>query len=106
MNGLVKIWVDDVRPMPEGYTHLCRSVNECISVLEKLNGTAEVFLDLDHDAGDFAPDGGDYIRILDYIEAFDLNINNRFTFSIHSMNVVGRQNMLRIIRTRGWRYTI
>lgn len=100
----IKIWVDDVRPMPDGYNFWCRSVNEGIAALQQLQTEQDIYLDLDHDAGVYAVDGGDYIRLLDFIEADSLNADNRFSFHIHSMNVVGRQNMMLIIQRRGWRY--
>lgn len=99
-----KIWVDDVRPVPDGYDIWCKSVNEGIAAIDSLPADCEIFLDLDHDAGDFAEDGGDYIRLLDYIECFGLNSDGRFSFRIHSMNTVGRQNMMLIISSRGWKY--
>jgi len=99
-----KIWIDDTRPKPVDYDFICNSVNEAIAVISGLPETAKALIDLDHDAGDFAVDGGDYIRILDYIEQFDLNSTGRFCFRIHSMNIVGRQNMMRIINRRGWKY--
>ncbi len=96
----VRIWVDDVRPAPEGYIW-CRSVAqtcEKISALRK-GGRAIELLDLDHDAGDFACDGGDYIKILDWLE--EMNIHD-ISIRIHSMNPVGVENMRRIIVRNGW----
>lgn len=64
----MKIWVDDVRPAPEGYVW-CKSVNEaklqiwCAEFYDKVE-----LLDLDHDAGDQAQYGGDYIKLLDWLE--------------------------------------
>lgn len=80
-----KIWVDDIRPAPKGYLWL-KSVEDFIEyVIEHGLSNIEV-IDLDNDAGDYASKGGDYIRILDYLElkgAKDLNIR------IHSANPVG-----------------
>lgn len=106
----VKIWVDDVRPAPDGYVW-CKSVNEAIDTFSVYvaayivgNDSHEVTLiDLDHDAGTFYSEGGDYIKFLDWLEA------NKETFGeyippikIHSMNPVGRDNMRRIIQKNGW----
>ena len=33
---LMKIWVDDVRPMPKGYDIHCYSVNETIDIIQSL----------------------------------------------------------------------
>ena len=51
----MKIWIDDVRIAPEGYTW-CKSVNQAISVIEELeNKNINIeLIHLDHDAGDYA----------------------------------------------------
>ena len=61
----MKIWLDDIRPAPEGHVW-CKSVNEAITVIEENKNNIEV-LDLDHDLGDFAKDGGDAICLMDYL---------------------------------------
>lgn len=104
----MKIWVDDVRPAPEGY-FWCKSVIETIWAIGHIETGSSMFsdkktwsvelIDLDHDAGDFANDGGDYIRILDWLEATGRN----YPIRIHSMNPVGRENMRRIIEKNGWK---
>jgi putative Mg2+ transporter-C (MgtC) family protein len=55
-------------------------------------------IDIDHDAGDYANDGGDYIKLLDLLE----ETGRSYPIRIHSMNPVGRENMLAIIRRNGW----
>ena len=51
----MKIWVDDLRSVPEGYIGT-KSVNETIALIENMesNGIEIELLDLDHDLGDFA----------------------------------------------------
>ena len=101
MKDILKIWVDDVRPAPEGYIWL-KSVNEVKKYLADphiLCNYEIKLIDPDHDAGDYAKDGGDYIRILDYLELVGYNGDLR----IHSMNAVGVQNMRNIIQKNGWR---
>lgn len=61
----LKIWLDDLREAPNGYKW-CHSVNETIAVIEENKNNIEA-IDLDHDLGDFAKDGGDAIR---YIRLF------------------------------------
>ena len=97
------IWVDDLRPGPAG-TFWCRSTNEAIAAITMCYLTEEEieYIDLDHDAGDYAWDGGDYIKILDWLDAAQLEdfpINIR----IHSMNPVGRKNMQAIAQKNNWR---
>ena len=124
----MKLWVDDLREAPEGYLW-CNSVNEakeCIidheETLKCLNkkynraieGNLDRYIeqirsaiyfstidliDIDHDAGEFVNDGGDYIKILDWLEETGRN----YPIRIHSMNPVGVENMRRIIERNGWK---
>ena len=102
----MKLWIDDVRPAPEGYVW-CRSTGEAIYCIERslhpnCNGVAFApieLIDIDHDAGDYAWDGGDYIKLLDWME--ETGYTPR-AIHIHSMNPVGVQNMRRIIQKNGW----
>ena len=96
----MKLWVDDVRPAPEGYW-LAESVNSAklaIQIVEDSNSLTVELIDLDHDAGDYANDGGDYIKLLDWLEGTGRN----YPIHIHSMNPVGVANMRRIIQRNGW----
>lgn len=96
----MKLWIDDERPAPEGYIW-CKSVNQTKQVIranELIHEVIEV-LDMDHDAGDYAFDGGDYIKILDWMEF----TNRSYPIRVHSMNPVGRQNMLAICERNGWK---
>lgn len=99
----MKIWVDDVRPAPEGYVW-CKSVNDFI-LFTRLNGYGVIEeLSLDHDAGDYFSDGGDFIEILKLLERNEYFSDYRvkFPISIHSMNPVGAANMRAIIEKNGW----
>lgn len=113
----MKIWVDDVRPAPEGYVW-CKSVNEAKNTITSANAKiVKAFkegvpfdnslyielIDLDHDAGQFAEDGGDYIRLLDWLEWLYDGKDTYTKFKIHSMNPVGRENIRRIIERNGWK---
>ena len=126
----MKLWIDDVRPAPEGYTW-DRSVNEtkwrisyseamywalCMDEKYKSDEQLELggetrelikekkklyqieVIDIDHDAGDYANDGGDYIKLLNWLEETGRN----YPIHIHSMNPVGVENMRRIIERNGW----
>ena len=102
----MKLWIDDVRPAPEGYVW-CKSVNEAKTMIEIREIVVEIsdnnyyeieLIDIDHDAGDYANDGGDYIRLLNWLEETGRN----YPIRIHSMNPVGRENMRAIIRRNGW----
>lgn len=97
-----KYWIDDERPAPDGsYVHL-HSVFEMTDELAWLKDSAPKWLkvgviDLDHDAGEYAHLGGDYIEILNYMEENDL----KFPVAFHTMNPVGRANMERIAKKMG-----
>jgi len=100
----MKLWVDDVRPAPEGW-FWARSVNDAKHHIEWWEnhvipyGEQLEVISTDHDAGDFYHDGGDYIRLLDWLEATGRN----YPIRIHSQNPVGVENMRRIIRRNGWK---
>ena len=96
----MKLWVDDVRPAPKGYIWV-KSVNEAKSVIldtEFHSWDRPTIIDIDHDAGDYAKDGGDYVKLLDWLEETGRNYRIR----LHSMNPVGVQNMRAIIQRNGW----
>ena len=107
----MKLWVDDVRPAPEGYRWFdtvnkvknfimhCEDINkEMCENGVYLHDTFIELIDLDYDAGDYAADGGDYIKILDWLE----ETGRRYPIRIHSANPVGVANMRRIIERNGW----
>ena len=109
----MKIWVDDIRPAPEGYVW-CKSVNKAKSTIVKFENQNALdasddwiykmepipleVIDIDHDAGDYVADGGDYIKLLDWLEA----TNRNYPIRIHSANPVGVENMRRTIKRNGW----
>ena len=109
----MKLWIDDVRPAPEGYIW-ARSTDEAILIIDSYRRWLDYLayrvdepqtfpwfevIDIDHDAGDYASDGGDYIKLLDWLE----ETGRTCTVRIHSMNPVGRENMRRIIEKNGWK---
>jgi len=73
---------------------------------DKANDFDIELIDLDHDAGDYAKDGGDYINLLSWLEARQevsiLDNLSHVKFHLHTMNPVGRDNMRRIIQKNGW----
>ena len=116
------LWVDDLRDPPnrpgEEYM-IVNSVNEakraieeseihswserwekgiCIEKLQNID-----IIDLDHDAGIYAPDGGDYINILNWLEYRQHSQNGKvYPIRIHSMNAVGYANMKAICEKNNW----
>lgn len=110
----IALWIDDIRPVPTNYMEdygvnrviWCHSTNEAIStwllwetlsVNEKIKITR---IDLDHDAGDYVNDGGDFINFLNWLELAQVDMT-KVKWHIHSFNPVGRENMRRIIERNG-----
>lgn len=91
----MRIWLDDIRPMPKGYTHHARSVNEAKGFIKRAELSNEIIecIDCDHDLGDYAKYGGDGINLLDWL----LERGTFYRILIHTANPVGRANMQRIL---------
>ena len=106
-NMMIGLWVDDIRESPQfTYKNInikwirARSVKEaqyCIQYMESIGHPCDI-VSVDHDAGDYFWDGGDYIKLLDWLERTGRN----YSIHIHSMNPVGIQNMRAIIRKNNW----
>lgn len=70
-------------------------------------------ISLDHDAGEQFKEGGDFIEVLKELERLSHKQTPNgvtwktwledVTFSLHSMNPVGVENMRRIIQRNGWK---
>ena len=97
----IKIWLDDVREAPAGYCH-CRSVNEAIKKIIECEKEYAVIdeINCDHDVGDYTFDGGDGIKLIDWLAAR----KTYYPVTLHTMNPVGRENMQREI-DRYWNET-
>lgn len=98
----MKIYLDDIRKAPDNYI-LVKSVNQAKQLIinaEQNNDSIEI-IDIDHDLGDFAYDGGDAIKLLDWL----VERNTLYPIQIHTANIVGRQNMERMIK-RYWKKEI
>jgi len=124
----MKLWIDDTRPAPDGYLWIrsVNVAKAAIIELETQYAKCGIYahkemfaeaplhranalsllknllkievIDIDHDAGTFAVNGGDYIKLLDWLEETGRN----YPIRIHSMNPVGAGNMRRIIQRNGW----
>lgn len=97
--GFMRLWLDDIRPMPAGFTHHAHSVNEAKRFIIDAEQSGELItcIDCDHDLGDFAFDGGDGIKLLDWL----VERNTLYSIKLHTMNPVGMNNMKRMIQ-RYW----
>ena len=100
----MKLWLDDIRPCPDGYTH-ARSVNEAIRLIEEHGYT---HASLDHDLGRFNEDGGEGYDLVVWMAQHDSWPTEGIR--IHSANVVGLRRMLGVIDrygpyAEGWTHT-
>ena len=96
----MKLWIDDVRPAPNDTYFWVVSVEQAkdlIEFAERMKDPCEL-IDIDHDAGEYVKNGGDYIKLLDWLE----ETNRNYPIRIHSMNPVGVQNMRAIIQRNSW----
>ena len=103
----MKLWIDDLRTPPNGYMWV-KSVNKAKEIIKEYSNKLDFdnnmvdeieLIDIDHDAGVYANDGGDYIKLLDWLEETGRN----YPIRIHSQNSVGVQNMRAIIQKNGWK---
>ena len=98
----MKIWVDDVRSVPNDGTFnwtWCRSVNSAKTVIESMEENDEYIqlIDLDYDSGDYEKDGGPYIKLMDWL----VERGTLYPLAFHSQNCVGMEYMKRMYR-RYW----
>ena len=96
------LWVDDVRPCPNDndYTRAWSVDGAKMLIMSaEIENNPFDLLDLDSDASIFAEYGGDYWKLLDWLEATGRN----YPIRIHSMNVVARERMRLIIEHNHWR---
>ena len=115
----MKLWLDDVRPAPEGYLWV-KTVESAISEIARYNREAdwnwewyilghtdrESFerrikvwtieeISCDNDLGENEAEG---YKLLDWLEATGRN----YPIRIHSANPVARERMRAIIQRNGW----
>jgi hypothetical protein len=96
----MKVWLDDIRPMPPGFDVHVRTAGEAIALLRR--GGVRL-ISLDHDLGD-APNGTGY-EVAKWIEegAFRRSQGepdglSPLAWQVHSRNPVGLGNMTRALR--------
>lgn len=96
-----KLWIDDVREPPEGYLWIktVRDAQAWVEMCDTFNDECIDVIDIDHDAGVFTSQGGDYIKLFDWLE----ETGHSIPIHIHSMNPVGVENMRQIIQRNGWK---
>lgn len=89
----MRVWLDDLRPMPEGYDVHAWTAAEALELLKSGRVTA---ISLDHDLGDDAQGTGyDVAKWIE--EAAYRRTVTEIELSVHSQNSVGVSNMNRAI---------
>lgn len=98
------LWVDDMRQAPSGWiwAKSVKDAKAAITFYEKNMTDDHIFISLDHDAGIYYSQGGDYIKLLDWLEEKNI-VDTGYYFHIHSQNPVGVQNMRVIIQKNNWK---
>ena len=91
----MKLWIDDVRPAPYGYVPI-NSVDEAREFIVWCECTKQPInlIDIDHDSGVYFFEGGDYIKLLEWLEETGRN----YPIHIHSTDMASKMNMRRIIQ--------
>lgn len=94
MINTMKLWLDDIRPMPEGYDVHVTTAQEAISFLETHNVTE---ISLDHDLG--PEEAGTGYSVACWIEyAAFKSLCKPIVMHIHSANPVGMERMSKAIK--------
>ena len=81
----MRVWLDDIRPMPKGYDTWCKTYE---SAIECLTHSVVSHIAFDHDLGK-GKTGYDVSRFIE--ELAYLNLIKPMTWSIHTNNPVGRK---------------
>ena len=101
----MKIWVDDIRTSPDNTWTWIKSVRQF-----NKGGRTNVILgnvsviSLDHDAGEYYKDGGDYMKIIDWMDAYfhDKSSERVPKLILHTQNPVAKERMQQVIMKNGW----
>lgn len=94
-----KLWLDDIRPAPEGWDWHLSAETMIDDIRWLINHGAEIeMISLDNDLGELQMEG---YKVLDWLES--LLIPVEFGIHIHSANPVARERMRAIIEHNGWR---
>lgn len=99
----MKIWLDDIRPAPEGWIWRKDSQHILVDILFSSHLIEEI--SFDHDLGEDSLTGYEILNVIEQMivaGTWGGNLN----FHIHSSNPVGRKNMERAIDSMVKRLTL
>lgn len=86
----MKLWLDDTRMAPKGWVQ-ARSVDEAIGLISMVHPAMWEDASLDNDLGEYADQGGDGYKLVQWMIEVDRWPRNKPT--VHSMNPVRSQTM-------------
>lgn len=94
------LWLDDERPVAswfnEGKAEIARTYNDAIDIFLDMNdGTDDICIGFDHDLGEDKT-GYDFAKWLVEHQVIGY-------FSVHSLNFVGRANIVQLLTHYGWK---
>ena len=94
-----KLWLDDVRRRPADFDMWAQSVNMLKEMIEDIErkGDTIALISLDNDMGEYYNDGGDGIKVLDYL----VERGTLYPVELHTANKTAREYMERMLR-RFW----
>ena len=89
----MKIWVDDVRPMPDGFDFWAKTYQEAIEIIQtwKLNNWIIDAVSLDNDLGEDSLEGRKIVLWFAENDYWPREV------AVHSANVVAHEYMLGMI---------
>ena len=93
------VWIKSVDEAKECIEFLEGQLAKVSTELRRYSRNNIEIIDIDHDAGDYVRFGGDYIKLLDWLEETGRN----YPIRIHSMNAYGAQRMREICEKNGWK---
>ncbi len=95
---MIRVWLDDLRPMPPGYDIWVKTAKEAIDLL--MTNTV-CGISIDHDLGDEEKeDCGRGTQVTNYIGEAAYHGEIEFLVcQVHSANPVGRDNMIDTLRS-------
>jgi hypothetical protein len=102
---MIKLWIDDVRPMPVDFTHCCINASSAIEFI-KANSENIFTISFDHDLSEFIAEteltGNTVAKYIEEALYFnEIKIPNQVTFLVHSSNSTGRANIVATLKSAG-----
>ena len=92
----MKLWLDDSRKAPEGWTwYTCpwKALRHVLALEANITEWS-----LDHDLGPNTPSGYDFISMILLLIDRGLKVHVPDNVGLHSMNPVGRDNMVMVLK--------